>query len=199
MTEAADHPAPRILLVIGIHQEELGFGQAVAARLGKTGAGAAVDVLDIPEGLPGRHPRADERDRHRLVHERLYEQLLAHIKPHHTLLIDLHAGRDDHGPAFDFYHASPALHDGLLEILAGYSDLAGVDIRLVSLSHEGPCQASTVIPPAIWNNPAFAYLGLEVYLPPNCSAHPEAVHLTSHLIEAIASVCPRRLVARFEP
>ncbi|MCD6706526.1 MAG: hypothetical protein LT080_08755 [Thiobacillus sp.] len=48
---------PRALLVVGIHREERGFGEAVAAGLDRR----LIDVLVIPEGLSGRHPRQDQR------------------------------------------------------------------------------------------------------------------------------------------
>ncbi|SFB63287.1 hypothetical protein [Azotobacter beijerinckii] len=44
---------PQTLLVIGIHREELAFGQTVARDVDP----AQVAVLEIPEGLSGQPPR----------------------------------------------------------------------------------------------------------------------------------------------
>lgn len=48
-------PAAPVLVVIGIHREELVFGREVAAGLAPDEA----EVLEIPDGLSGRRPRPD--------------------------------------------------------------------------------------------------------------------------------------------
>lgn len=151
------------LLVVGIHREELAFGDAVAARLDAS----CVDVLRIDEGLSGRRPRADERFRYDTLHRALYLQLLAHVQSHHRLLIDLHTGLDADGPCADLYSRDPArlsvaLSDANLQPAPRLYDLLGEDHRNEA-AHGG--QARTVIPAEVWRKPRFLYVGLESYLP----------------------------------
>jgi len=67
---------PATLLVIGIHREELAFGQAVAASLDP----ASVQVLAIPDGLSGRHPRSDQGFHWDTLHRVFYLQLRPHVR-----------------------------------------------------------------------------------------------------------------------
>jgi len=134
------HPAT--LLVIGIHREELAFGQAVAVDLDP----ASVQVLAIPDGLSGRHPRADQRFHWDTLHRALYLQLRPHVRRGHHLLIDLHTGIDQAAPCADLYALAPPP-------------------RLISLGDAvtGP-GAQTIIPEAVWNDPDCLYVGMEIYL-----------------------------------
>ncbi len=146
------------LLVIGIHREELAFGQAVAAGL----ADAPIDVLTIPEGLPGRHPRPDERFRHDTLHRELYLQLLPHARGR-RLLIDLHSGIDPQGRGADIYCRVPERLAPLAARPAG-----DPPPRLVRLGAAGAGRfpdGSTIIPAEVWQNPHCLYVGMEIYLP----------------------------------
>jgi hypothetical protein len=146
------------LLVIGIHREELAFGEAVAAGLDR----GRFDVLKIPEGLSGRHPRADQRFHFDTLHRELYLQLLPHIQPRHTRVIDLHTGLDPQGPCADIYSRDTAR---LAENLAQVDDIQPAP-RLISLTPSDTTpSAETVIPPEVWRNPRFLYVGVEIYLP----------------------------------
>ena len=142
------------LLVIGVHRAELAFGRAVAARRAKD----QVDVLEIPEGLSGAHPRPDEVFRYQALHHALYGQLLAHVRGRHRLLIDLHTGRDSTGPCADVFSASVALREAL-------SAPAEDGVRVWPLGDDPASAARTVVPASIWRNPGFAYAALEIYLP----------------------------------
>ena len=146
------------LLVIGIHREELAFGEAVAARLDRS----RFDVLNIPEGLSGRHPRPDQRFHFDTLHRALYLQLLPHIQTRHKWVIDLHTGLDPHGPSADIY-----CRDTLL-LVESLTKANGIQLapRLISLLPEAAVpSAETVIPPDIWRSPRFLYVGVEIYLP----------------------------------
>ena len=148
----------RTLLVIGIHREELAFGEAVAAGLDRS----RFDVLRIPEGLSGHHPRPDQRFHFDTLHRALYLQLLPHIQPRHERVIDLHTGLDPHGPGADIFSRDTAR---LAESLARASGIQPVP-RMISLfPGDGVTSAETVIPPEIWRNPHFLYVGVEIYLP----------------------------------
>ena len=146
------------LLVIGIHREELAFGEAVASGLDRS----RFDLLKIPEGLSGRHPRADQRFHFDTLHRALYLQLLPHIQTHHEQVIDLHTGLDLQGPCADIFSRDTAR---LVDCLAK-ADAIQPPPRLISLLHgDAVPSAETVIPPEIWRNPRFLYVGVEIYLP----------------------------------
>jgi hypothetical protein len=147
----------RTLLVVGIHREELAFGDAVAEGLPRD----RIDVLRIADGLSGRRPRADQRFRFDTLHRALYLQLLPHILDRHDLVIDLHTGLDARAPCADIYSRDVAR---VAAMLAGAEPVRPAP-RLVPLvqADDGPV-AATVIPPDIWRNRRFLYVGLEVYL-----------------------------------
>ncbi|MBO3273910.1 hypothetical protein [Pseudomonas schmalbachii] len=144
------------LLVIGIHREELAFGERVAEGVDPAWA----DVQRIPDGLSGRHPRADQRFHHELLHAALYEQLLPLASGRYRVLIDLHSGRDHDGPSVDLYCGEPRFGRALDSALVR-EGLDGQGVEVVPLG-EG---VATVIPRRIWANPDFLYVGMEVYLP----------------------------------
>ena len=189
-------PAAPVLVVIGIHREELAFGREVAAALPPD----EVEVLEIPDGLSGRRPRPDQRFRYGLAHEALYLQLLPHMRGRHRLLIDLHVGADRDGPCADLICGDAALADRLQaglahgpggEPVAG-SPVAGVPaaaaVRVIRLGSPDGIPTRTVIPERIWRNPAFLYLCMEIYLPDDGPARPQAVALARRLI-GLAAQC----------
>jgi hypothetical protein len=148
---------PATLLVIGIHREELAFGQAVAAELDP----ATVEVLAIPEGLSGRHPRADQRFHWDTLHRALYLQLRPHVHPHHRLLIDLHTGIDQAAPCADLYSRDPTR----LAALLAHAQALAPPPRLITLGGTANAPgAQTVIPEVVWNDPDCLYVGMEIYL-----------------------------------
>lgn len=136
------------LLVIGIHREELAFGAAVAAGLDR----GRFDVLKIPDGLSGRHPRADQRFNFDTLRRALYLQLLPHIQTRHKWVIDLHTGLDPQGPCADIYSWDTAR---LVENLAQVDGIQPAP-RLISLTPSDTTpSAETVIPPTVWEIRAF--------------------------------------------
>lgn len=168
----------KTLLVIGIHREELAFGQAVAAGLDRS----RVDVLSITEGLSGRHPRPDQCFHHDILHRALYLQILPHMQGR-DLLIDLHTGQDSQAPRSDLYCRDTGR---LADLLAPARALPSPP-RLVSLEcRGGEPGAHTVIPPKIWRNPAFLYVGMEIYLPVPGLGRAEDQAYARTLIRALA-------------
>lgn len=148
---------PATLLVIGIHREELAFDQAVAASLDP----ASMQVLAIPDGLSGRHPRADQGFHWDTLYRALYLQLRPHVRGQHRLLIDLHTGIDEAAPCADLYSRDPAR---LVAALARRDALAPPP-RLITLGDAAiESGAQTVIPDAVWNDPDCLYVGMEIYL-----------------------------------
>lgn len=164
---------PATLLVIGIHREELAFGQQVAAGLEP----GEVAVLRIGEGLSGRRPRADERFRYDTLHRELYHQLLSHVrKGGYRLVIDLHTGIDRDGPCADIYCRDAALRRCLGEAMGQAHPAWLPRTRMLPIcptSREPLKQppskvlpyAAGIMPDQVWNNPAFGYAVLEVFLP----------------------------------
>lgn len=170
---------PATLLVIGIHREELAFGSAVAAGLDRQ----RIDVLTIDHGLSGRRPRADQRFHYDTLHRALYLQLLAHVRDHHRLVIDLHTGIDSGAPCADLFSRDIPR---IAAVLARAQDLARRP-RLIPLgaAQEGTC-AETIIPEEVWNSTRFLYVGLEIYLPETGAGRAEDLAYARALIGTLA-------------
>jgi hypothetical protein len=173
---------PRVLLVIGIHREELDFGKEVSAMINAED----IAVLTIPEGISGRRPRADQLLQYEHLHQRLYTQLLSHVTGQYMALIDLHTGEDQNGPKADLFCADQALREQLEKRIHGDANLLDQRVRLILLDTPGLLHAVTVIPEAIWNNSDFRYIGLEIYLPETKAGRIVACHLTNYLIDITA-------------
>lgn len=191
-------PAARTLLVIGIHREELGFGREVVRGLDAS----EVDVLEVPHGLSGRRPLPDEAFRYRILHRALYLQLLPQLRPAHRLLIDLHTGFDAEGPSADLLCADLRLR-ACLE--AGLEACACARTRrrsrVVVFGAPGRARVRTVIPAQLWNNAAFAYLGIELYLPARTAGQAAGAALARALIRlaAACAAAPAERLARPAP
>jgi hypothetical protein len=172
----------RAVLLIGIHREELAFGEAVAAGLDP----ARIPVLRIPEGVSGARPSQDQAFYYRTNHQELYLQVLSQVRGHYDLVLDLHAGVNEAGRCADFISGDRDLLDCLLSAARPNDDpptpglpgeesdevqtrgsLRGVLLADPHAPASAPplLRAHTVIPAAVWNNAAFRYLGLEVFLP----------------------------------
>lgn len=152
------------LLVIGMHREELAFGERVATGLDPRD----VAVLRVEEGLSGRRPRPDERFRYETRHRELYLQLLPLVRGRHRVLIDLHTGLDQTGPCGDVICADPAFLRCIEAASRSVTPAgSGAKVRTLALDHAPGGQqpwARTVIPSAVWRSAAFLYVGLEIYL-----------------------------------
>lgn len=163
--------ASDILLVTGIHRDELEFGDRVAALIDPT----SVDVLRIPEGI-SRARFGGEREFYLGArHREIYLQLQQQVQGRYRLLIDLHSGLDENGPCADIF-----CHDAsVLSCLAGRLPLGGDPdrVRLIEILGRGErlaqgagnggavaAGARTWIPRAIWASSAPVYVGLEVFL-----------------------------------
>lgn len=173
---------PHVLLVIGVHREELAFGAAVAQGLDRS----CIDVLHIPDGLSGHRPRADQRFHYDTLHRALYRQLPPQVQEHHELLIDLHTGLDPQGPCADLYCCDIQRLESQLAHVPNYTDR----VRLIPLGQVNTEPgAATVIPAEIWHNPRFVYVGLEIYLPDSGAGRAEDHAFARMLIEALAKPC----------
>ena len=160
---------PGALLIIGVHREELAFGERVAEGLGPE----LIDLLRIPEGISGRRPHPDQVFYYELQHRELYRQIKDQIHGHYSLVVDLHCGLDQAGPCADVISRDTGL---LVCVERQATERFGTTpgsrpVRAVVLegqastsSPPGVAQGRTVIPPGVWDDPAFCYVGLEVYL-----------------------------------
>ncbi|HQR53019.1 MAG TPA: hypothetical protein PLZ79_07090 [Burkholderiales bacterium] len=149
------------MLVVGIHREERAFGELVAQGIEHAG----VSVLRIPEGISGRHPRADQRFHYETLHRALYLQLLPYVLGHYRLLIDLHTGTDSLGPSADLISANGGFLDCLSKRATADDTVNQRKLRCLRLEEGSAPVTKTIIPERVWNNPAFVYLGMEIYLP----------------------------------
>jgi hypothetical protein len=97
-------------------------------------------------------------------------------------VIDLHTGLDPQGPCADISCRDTAR---LADVMAT-ADVIGPVPRLISLL---PCEAlpsaETVIPPEIWRNPRFLYVGVEIYLPDSGAGRPEDRNYARALLDAL--------------
>lgn len=95
----------RTVLILGIHREELAFGEAVAAGLDP----ARIDLLRIPEGFSVARPTQDQAFYYRASHRELYGQILCQVRGRYDLVIDLHCGINEPARCADLFSADPAL------------------------------------------------------------------------------------------
>jgi hypothetical protein len=99
----------KAIIVIGIHQEELAFGERVAELLD----GSMISVLRIEQGLSSRKPVFDDLFYYTTQHQEIYLQLRQQVKKRYDLLIDLHNGINESGACADIF----CKHINLLDCL----------------------------------------------------------------------------------
>jgi len=192
---SADSPtgrqgAPRAVLIIGVHREELGFGDRVAEGLDA----GRIEILRIPRGLPARRPSQEEAFYYRTNHQELYLQMLPQIRGRYRLVIDLHCGVNEPEPCADLFSADPVLLDCACTASERWAGTDSDLVRAILLGDaeaEGHCtamqrlHAHTIIPEPIWNNPELRYVGLEVFMPKISADDPQARSLAQDLIESL--------------
>lgn len=155
------------LLVTGIHREELGFGDRVAALV----APEKIDVLRIPRGISNSRTGTDDAFYYSTEHREIYLQLRQQVKGRYRLLIDLHSGLNDAGHCADVYCAD----EGFLQCLAARTRHNNA-VRVIKIIAPGRAESQTVIgsnadkgartwiPRKLWDGSDCLYVGLEVYL-----------------------------------
>lgn len=186
---------PTAVLVIGAHREELPFGERVAGGL----AGEPIEVLRIPVGISGRHPRQDQAFRYRVCHQELYLQLRQQLKGRYRVLIDLHAGQDANAPSADLLCHDRALLACVQRRLSGEADRAGAPQRvraipLVAADGSSPAAAAgdggrplgrALIPRRVWAMEEPVYAAVEVFLKEPGAGRPEEWALACELVRHI--------------
>lgn len=171
------------LLVIGIHREELAFGDQVAKLL----KDSSLDVLRIGEGISSERPSRDNLFYYKILHDEIYLQLLQGIGRRYSLMIDLHAGIDETSRCAEVFcrdtewlyclrgELSTTIQRSrslvktfrLTNIVANAEPAEHVvqkqNGRKLAYSNYSICK--THIPEALWANRRFLYVGIEIYLP----------------------------------
>ncbi|QVL48205.1 MAG: hypothetical protein KFB96_21670 [Thiocapsa sp.] len=195
---ATDHSRPRpgrgtppVLLVIGAHRGELGFGERVAARLDP----ATFAVLRIPLGLSGQRPLPDELTSWRQRHGELYLQILERVQPGQQLIIDLHTGIDELRRSADVFCAAP----NLLARIASAGPVDGDPVRGIQLvADTGGALADLAgvrpfplarpdLPPLVWDRATPRYVGVEVYVACEGSGSPDDHAFAADLLRRIVA------------
>ena len=173
------------VLVTGIHREELGFGDRVAALVDPR----QVEVLRIAHGISNARTGADDRFYSDAAHREIYLQLRQQIRQQPqwrgSPLIDLHAGVDEHGPCADIYSANEALLsclDTRLRPDPRVRLVRIVDKPLPADDSSADAVAHTRIPRSLWDGQDWLYVGLEIYLARPGDGGPDACWLASELI-----------------
>jgi hypothetical protein len=164
------------ILVIGIHREELKFGEQVAQYL----TPYHINVLRIPKGIPQNWDPTEQFFYHKLRHREIYMQLRQQVVNRYNLVLDLHAGINTLGHCADVYCHDESLLSCLDEQCRCCPDFPIVHtVHIVvesklttpddkpfipehsSLTHD---MAHTLIPPEVWNTREFLYVGVEIYI-----------------------------------
>ena len=177
------------VLVTGIHREELGFGDRVAALVDRR----QVEVLRIAHGISNARTGTDDRFYSDTEHREIYLQLRQQIRQQPqwrgSPLLDLPAGVDEHGPCADIYSANEALLSCLDTRLR--PDPRVRLVRIVDNPSTGDASradalARTRIPRSLWDSRDWVYVGLEIYLAQPADGGPDDCRLAS---EVIGHIC----------
>ena len=195
----------KAILVIGIHKEELAFGERVVELLD----GSGIDVLRIEQGLSSKKPVFDDLFYYTTRHQEIYLQLRQQVKKRYDLLIDLHSGINESGACAEIFCKHVDLLDCLKTVSKKCSDihcpLSG-PIRLTRIIEDSgkiddPAERNeemdtkireqeypfclTVIPQAVWASQDFIYVGLEIYLPRPDAGTMEDWRFTAEIVGSI--------------
>ncbi len=185
------------LLVIGIHRDELGFGDRVAAHIDPS----RFDLMRIPQGIPQAKTSPRERFYSSAQHREIYLQLHQQVHNRYRLLIDLHRGLDEAGRSADVFS-----HDErFLKCLAHKTKDRGFkeNVRLVHIASTdervepsgsvsvADAEAKTWIPHRVWLGTSPLYVGLEIYLAANSDGEEEDWEFARMLISEIQTCEPR--------
>ena len=115
------------LLVIGVHKEELAFGDHIARLIDNS----QIEIMRIPSGISNKQTGTDDSFYYETEHREIYLQLRQQTRGRYRLLIDLHCGSNDAGHCADIY-----CHDrAFLDRLAQMPDIARPEapVRLIGI------------------------------------------------------------------
>lgn len=209
MSGQDDLTMSKAIIVIGIHQEELAFGEQVVELLD----GSGIDVLRIEQGLSSKKPVFDDLFYYTTQHQEIYLQLRQQIKKRCALLIDLHSGINESGACADIFCKHVNMLDCMKTVFKKCSNIHGPlpgpirltriienfeeeepdpKIRNPKIRNQGYPVCLTVIPQSVWASKHFIYVGLEIYLPRPNTGTMKDWRFTAKIVEFILK-CDRSL------
>ena len=179
------------LLVIGVHREELAFGDQVASLMDDS----KFDVMRIPSGISNTQTGTGGGFYYQTEHREIYLQLHQQVKRQYRLIVDLHCGSTEQGNYAEVFSRD----DRFIHCMSArlkerdWQQQVRVIKIIAELSTKNPGkpenyilpQARTWIPEKVWNDQAYRYVGLEVYLSHGRQGKPEDWAFTQQLIETI--------------
>lgn len=177
------------VLLIGIHKEELDFGDCVAQLTDPK----AIDILRIPHGLENIESNTEGSFYAETQHREMYLQVQQLIKKQFQLVIDLHCGQSPDQMFAEIFCGDETLISRIDEQLA-WNQCKKIARIIRIISGKGslqlcrdtpyPC-ARTMIPEQVWRSSSFKYVGLEIYLPKDDSDLRKTFELAISLIKVI--------------
>lgn len=184
-----------ILLVTGVHREELAFGDHVAELLDKE----CFDVMRIAEGIShSRSVGSGGLFYFVTQHREMYLQLRQQMQSHHRLMIDLHCGLNTEGRCADIYCGDEQSLTNMAA-MPKQPELAA-PVRVIKIIRDAEKsgvsaakpeawqEARTLIPDKVWNSPAFTYVGVEIFLTREGEGNRGDWRFAADLINAIRAV-----------
>lgn len=199
MNGSVESRSIRVVLVIGIHQKELAFGKQVAKSISMPG----LRVIRIDNGLPRQNKFKDKGFYYSTYHMEIYLQLHQQIRKKCDLLIDLHTGSIEHGPAADIYCGDAAFLDRLKK--ATWKNPWNSPVYLLRIIEENQLYeysagnykaCHTIIPRQIWSGKDYLYAGLEIYLSNPAAPCEKDVKFAIWLISTITDAWQRLRIDR---
>ncbi|MCK5509403.1 MAG: hypothetical protein KAI50_12905 [Desulfobacterales bacterium] len=169
-----DQDVGKTLLIIGVHVEELRFGEKVAEGAKELG----IDVLRIEHGLSNDRFLYANLFYYDTFLRELYLQTHMQIQGKYSLAIDLHTGFNQAGCCADVFCKETCVLNCLHSVLQNKlirGNLLSKKVRLMKIVKDMavhpkladpaylPCK--TFIPETVWEGRHYHYVGLEIYLP----------------------------------
>jgi hypothetical protein len=171
-----------ILLIAGVHRQELEFGQKVIDLLQLQKC--PLDMLIIPQGLSNQFDSVMDT-LYRRQHEEMYHQIKGHIKKRHSLIIDLHAGCSE-SFSIDLFSSQaqqyPCLKTEIIKKIIPEARAVNIKANL-EIQKDKHLTSYTILPKSIWKNNKFIYVGIEVYLEAYSSGNEADIQRSANMID----------------
>jgi len=172
--DLTDRGVGKTLLIIGVHVEELRFGERVAEGARELG----INVLRIEHGLSNDRFLYGNLFYHDTFLRELYLQTHMQIRGNYSLAIDLHTGFNQAGCCADVFCKETCVLDRLYCVLQNRlirGSLLSEKVRLLKIVKDMAARpkvadlsylrCKTFIPKIVWEGRHYHYVGLEIYLP----------------------------------
>ena len=199
--DLTDQGVGKTLLIIGVHVEELCFGERVAEGAKESG----IDVLRIEHGLSNDRFLYANLFYYDTFLRELYLQTHMQIQGNYNLAIDLHTGFNQAGCCADVFCKETRVLDCLHSVLQNrliHSSPLSKKVRLMKIvknmavrpkvADSGYLPCKTFIPKTVWEGRHYHYVGLEIYLPRPGQGSREDCLFARQLVKCIHE-CGRKL------